>query len=98
MSKKISELLELWEEFESVPVDEDCENIDAPFLDFPVGTSIHEIWHWFESENPAFSVGKVANGDAQSCIDDEIEQTVVKEKDSLKAITNNKESDNGFGL
>lgn len=37
----------LWKELGNVPIDEN-ENIEENFEDFPVGTSMYEIWHWFE--------------------------------------------------
>ena len=37
----------LWEKLGNTPINED-EEIDEVFLDFPIGTSIYDIWHWFE--------------------------------------------------
>lgn len=42
------ELEELWEEFGDVPMDPDTEEIEAPFLCFPVGTNREEVWEWFD--------------------------------------------------
>jgi len=38
---------ELWAELGDVPVTEN-EELDAPFLDFEIGTDNTEVWHWFE--------------------------------------------------
>jgi hypothetical protein len=37
---------EAWQLFD-VPIDED-ENIEEPYLHFPIGTNRFEVWHWLE--------------------------------------------------
>ena len=43
-----AELEQLWHEFGDVPMDPETEQIEAPFLDFSVGTDREDIWHWFD--------------------------------------------------
>jgi hypothetical protein len=38
---------QIWQKLSDVPVNEENE-IDEPFLDFPVGTHRQEIWSWIE--------------------------------------------------
>lgn len=40
---------ELWEQFGDIPIN-DNDEIEEPFLDFPVGTNRFEIWEWFEEK------------------------------------------------
>ena len=40
-------LSELWDSFGDIPINGDDE-IEAPFLDFGIGTDRFEIWHWFK--------------------------------------------------
>ena len=40
---------QLWIELGDIPID-DNENIEEPFLHFPIGTFRWDIWHWFEEE------------------------------------------------
>ena len=40
---------ELWEEFGDIPSNNNDE-IEEPFLDFPVGTDRFVIWKWFEEK------------------------------------------------
>lgn len=58
---ELSALHALWEELGDIPVNS-ADEIDAPFLSFPVGTPREDIWHWFECRNPAFRVGDVMCG------------------------------------
>ena len=37
-------LEELWKQFGDVPMDPSTETMEAPFLDFPAGTSRVDIW------------------------------------------------------
>ena len=37
----------LWSQLGDIPIDED-EQIEEPFLHFPIGTEREDIWHWFE--------------------------------------------------
>ncbi len=39
---------QLWEELGAVIVDEN-ECIECEWRSFPKGTSIYDIWHWFEA-------------------------------------------------
>lgn len=43
------EVKDLWNELNEVPTN-DNEEIDRNWRDFPKGTSIYNIWHWFEKE------------------------------------------------
>ncbi|RLI63943.1 MAG: hypothetical protein DRO67_04880 [Candidatus Asgardarchaeum californiense] len=43
------EVKDLWEELGEVAIN-DRDEIDRPWNDFPKGTEILEIWHWFEEE------------------------------------------------
>jgi|TARA_R110000787_G_scaffold196391_4_gene307729 hypothetical protein len=52
----LSEAKHQWEILVDVPVN-DNEETDGKFLDFPIGTDVNEIWHWFE-ENYNVSVAK----------------------------------------
>lgn len=77
---KLSTLYALWEELGDIPTNWSGEiatarqstrpvlRIDAPFLNFPVGTSCEDIWHWFEAQNPAFVAGEVMQGRRQASI------------------------------
>lgn len=54
-------LYSAWDVLSDIPTDEaDC--IEEAFLHFPVGTCRETIWHWFESRNSGFVVGKVMEG------------------------------------
>ncbi len=55
---KYEKLLKLWKQLGNIPVTNDDE-IDMPFLHFDKGTDKMTIWHWFEEQNPNFSVGKM---------------------------------------
>lgn len=44
-------LSELWEMFGDIPVNNDDE-IEEDFLNFPVGTSKIDVWHWFDERCP----------------------------------------------
>ena len=44
-------LEELWKRFGDVPMDPSTETMEAPFLDFPAGTSRVDIWHWFDERH-----------------------------------------------
>jgi hypothetical protein len=46
----------LWLRLGGVPVTEDGVYLDGPFLHFPVGTQREDVWRWFESTFPGFSV------------------------------------------
>ena len=48
-------LLVLWEKLSDIPVDEE-EEIELPFNGFEAGTSIWDVWDWFEAANPDFKV------------------------------------------
>ncbi len=48
---RIKNLLELWEEFSEIEVNEDDE-IEEPFLLFPEGTPKTDVWHWFDERCP----------------------------------------------
>ena len=42
------ELEELWDQFGDIPMNEETECIEAPFLGWGVGISREEIWQWFD--------------------------------------------------
>jgi len=44
-------LLELWEDFADVDVDED-DNITSDFICFSAGVSKFDVWHWFDERCP----------------------------------------------
>lgn len=54
----MKELSDLWVQLGDIPVNENDE-LDEPFLHFPKGTDKMEVWHWFESQNPQFIIGKL---------------------------------------
>lgn len=57
----MAELITLWAVLTDVPTDkDDC--IEEPFLHFTIGEHREDIWHWFESQNPEFSVYTMQNG------------------------------------
>ena len=45
------EVEKLWAEFADVPMNGETECMDAPFMDFPIGTSREDIWHWFDEHH-----------------------------------------------
>ena len=63
MVNKDKEIEKLWEELEDIPVYED-ENyelcLDADWLGWNKGTSVDEIWHWFD-EHHSKGVGWLMN-------------------------------------
>lgn len=44
---KLLTLSQLWEKLGDIPVN-DNEEIEENFLNFPIGTSKFDIWHWFD--------------------------------------------------
>lgn len=48
---KLYTLIELWELFAEVPVNNNDE-IEEDFLCFEAGTSRFDIWHWFDERCP----------------------------------------------
>jgi hypothetical protein len=64
-SYELATLYELWDALENVPVLITRQNdvvTDEPFQEFETGTSIEDIWHWFEAQHPSFIVGEVQQG------------------------------------
>ena len=63
MVNKDKEIEKLWEELADIPVHED-ENyelcLDADWLSWNKGTSVDEIWHWFD-EHHSKGVGWLMN-------------------------------------
>lgn len=55
-AKSLAELQQLWIELGDTPVSECGQYLDEPFLNFVVGDDVHSVWHWFERQNPSFSV------------------------------------------
>lgn len=59
-------LEELWKRFEDVPMDPSTETMEAPFLDFPAGTSRVDIWHWFDERHSKGIAYLLYNEDASN--------------------------------
>jgi len=53
-------LLKAWLAFGDIQLVND--EIDSPFLHFEKGTSMEEVFSWFENEHPFISVGQLING------------------------------------
>ncbi len=53
----LDELRRAWKALENVPVDDDG-RIGIQFRHFPAHTPRETIWHWFEEQNPDFSVAE----------------------------------------
>jgi len=51
LAERDAKLESLWAEFGDVPMDPKTECMEAPFLDFPVGTPREDIWHWFDERH-----------------------------------------------
>lgn len=51
----------LWESLSNVAINDDC-LLEVPFLFFPVGTNVEDVWHWFERMNSQFSVAQAMLG------------------------------------
>jgi hypothetical protein len=51
------DLKKLWDHLGTVAVNDDG-SLQYDFLHFPHGTDREDVWHWFEAENPQFSVAK----------------------------------------
>lgn len=55
-----AELEQLWEDFGDIPMNPETEEMEQPFLHFPIGTQREDIWHWFDamhSRGVAFLMG-----------------------------------------
>lgn len=48
LAERDAALEKLWAKFVDVPMNPDTECMEAPFLNFPVGTFREDIWHWFD--------------------------------------------------
>ena len=59
--KDLLTLHHLWKQLGDIPVGDDGAT-EEPFLHFDEGTDREDIWHWFEAQNPDFSVGMVMEG------------------------------------
>lgn len=56
--RSLDELKALWAQLSDVPIDaDDC--LDADFLHFEDGTPREDVWAWFESQHPEFSVAEM---------------------------------------
>lgn len=62
MKKSLTELYALWNQLGDTPVTEDGQATVQPFLHFPAGTCVQDIWHWLEAQNPNFLVGEAITG------------------------------------
>lgn len=63
MVNKDKEIEKLWEELTDIPVYEDENDelcLDADWLSWNKGTSVDEIWHWFD-EHHSKGVGWLMN-------------------------------------
>lgn len=61
----LAELYALWKKLGDIPTGFEGELVDCieePFEGFEIGTHREDIWHWFESQHPAFIVGEVMQG------------------------------------
>lgn len=45
------ELENLWTQFSDIPMDPKTECIEAPFMEWGVGTNREDIWHWFDQRH-----------------------------------------------
>lgn len=52
----------LWDALGDVPVNEAGNRLDEEFLHFASGADLTAVWHWFEAQNPRFSVADVMQG------------------------------------
>ena len=59
-------LEELWKQFGDVPMDPSTETMEAPFLDFPAGTSRVDIWRWFDERHSKGIAYLIYNEDASN--------------------------------
>ena len=59
-------LEELWKQFGDVPMDPSTETMEAPFLDFPAGTSRVDIWRWFDERHSKGIAYLLYNEDASN--------------------------------
>ena len=59
-------LEELWKRFGDVPMDPSTETMEAPFLDFPAGTSRVDIWRWFDERHSKGIAYLLYNEDASN--------------------------------
>ena len=59
-------LEELWKRFGDVPMDPSTETMEAPFLDFPAGTSRVDIWRWFDERHSKGVAYLLYNEDASN--------------------------------
>lgn len=59
-------LEELWKRFGDVPMDPSTETMEAPFLDFPAGTSRVDIWRWFDERHSKGIAYLIYNEDASN--------------------------------
>ena len=50
-----------WEQLAEVAVAAD-DTIQDAFLHFKAGTDRHDVWRWFEAQNPSFVLGDVMQG------------------------------------
>lgn len=58
MSVPVARLNSLWRELGNIAVREEEGTliISEPFIHFPAGTPVFDIWTWFESSNEGFVV------------------------------------------
>lgn len=56
----LAALCDLWNELSDIPVTDDG-HLEKGFLFFPVGADREDVWHWFESVNPAFLAGEAGS-------------------------------------
>lgn len=53
----------LWATFTDVPMNPETERIEAPFMQFPIGTHRERIWHWFDERYPGGVAALLYGGD-----------------------------------
>ncbi|MEE9685841.1 hypothetical protein V4841_17800 [Lelliottia amnigena] len=64
MSVPMERLNDLWLELGNIDVAEEdgTLNISEPFIHFPAGTPVSDIWIWFEISNNEFIIAKKLYG------------------------------------
>lgn len=58
-----------WTELADIPVSDESA-LDQKFQHFDIGTPIEDVWRWFESQNPKFSVAALQQG--MATLDDKL--------------------------
>ena len=51
LQERDAKLERLWDKLADVPMNPETEEMEEPFLHFPVGTNREDIWHWFDERH-----------------------------------------------